>query len=249
MQQGSKEEHTVPGDLAALRATQEWGTIASLATTVGRSTISPTSPPWANTCPAICTRVRCRGARGLPHQDPGGRNLHYFRDHGAQGEAILLRVAALHRAALAVGGTRGRGESHARPAQTCSTTTAVAWRRPGRWSARSMPPSVRCWIRWSSADSATTPSSCSPATMVASASRRPSPFIGQKTELLEGGLRVPTLLRWRAALEPQVSDQVSISAWTGCRPYSPRPVPFPVLAYPSDGDDLLPVLQSKERAP
>lgn len=67
------------------------------------------------------------------------------------------------------------------------------------------------------------------------------PFIGQKTELLEGGLRVPTLLRWPARLAPQVSDQVTITmdwlptllaaAGTG-----------PDAAYPSDGDDILPVL-------
>jgi len=67
------------------------------------------------------------------------------------------------------------------------------------------------------------------------------PFTGQKTELLEGGLRVPTLLRWPARVAPQVSQQVTITmdwlptllaaAGTG-----------PDAAYPSDGDDLLPVL-------
>lgn len=67
------------------------------------------------------------------------------------------------------------------------------------------------------------------------------PFTGQKTELLEGGLRVPTLLRWPARVAPQVSDQVTITmdwlptllAAAGTRPDA---------AYPSDGDDLLPVL-------
>jgi arylsulfatase A-like enzyme len=67
------------------------------------------------------------------------------------------------------------------------------------------------------------------------------PFIGQKTELLEGGLRVPTLLRWPARVAPQVNPQVTMTmdwlptllaaAGTG-----------PDAAYPSDGDNLLPVL-------
>jgi arylsulfatase A-like enzyme len=67
------------------------------------------------------------------------------------------------------------------------------------------------------------------------------PFTGQKTELLEGGLRVPTLLRWPARVAPQVSPQVTITmdwlptllAAAGTRPDA---------AYPSDGDDLLPLL-------
>jgi arylsulfatase A-like enzyme len=67
------------------------------------------------------------------------------------------------------------------------------------------------------------------------------PFTGQKTELLEGGLRVPTLLRWPARVVPQVSQQVTITmdwlptllAAAGTRP---------AAAYPSDGDDLLPIL-------
>jgi arylsulfatase A-like enzyme len=67
------------------------------------------------------------------------------------------------------------------------------------------------------------------------------PFTGQKTELLEGGLRVPTLLRWPARVTPQVSHQVTITmdwlptllAAAGTKPDA---------AYPSDGDDMLPVL-------
>jgi arylsulfatase A-like enzyme len=67
------------------------------------------------------------------------------------------------------------------------------------------------------------------------------PFTGQKTELLEGGLRVPTLLRWPARLAPQVSDQVTITmdwlptllAAAGTQPHAD---------HPSDGENLLPVL-------
>lgn len=71
------------------------------------------------------------------------------------------------------------------------------------------------------------------------------PFVGQKTELLEGGLRVPTLLRWPARLLPQVQDQVAASmdwlptllAAAGVQPD---------VNYPSDGVNLLPVLQGQQ---
>ncbi|MES2262409.1 MAG: sulfatase-like hydrolase/transferase [Pseudomonadota bacterium] len=68
------------------------------------------------------------------------------------------------------------------------------------------------------------------------------PFSGQKTELLEGGIRVPAIVRWPARIKAnQVSDQVAISMdWlptllsaAGTEPDS---------AYPPDGQDLLPVL-------
>lgn len=67
------------------------------------------------------------------------------------------------------------------------------------------------------------------------------PFTGQKTELLEGGLRVPTLMRWPARLRPQVSEQVTVSmdwlptllAAAGLPPHAD---------YPPDGEDILPVL-------
>lgn len=70
------------------------------------------------------------------------------------------------------------------------------------------------------------------------------PLTGQKTELLEGGIRVPTLLRWPAQIQPQVQEQVAISMdW------------LPTLldaagvsldpSYPIDGVSLLPVLQQR----
>lgn len=70
------------------------------------------------------------------------------------------------------------------------------------------------------------------------------PFIGQKSELLEGGLRVPTLLRWPARLRPQVSDQVTITmdwlptllAAVGVSPNGD---------YPPDGDNILPILEGR----
>lgn len=73
------------------------------------------------------------------------------------------------------------------------------------------------------------------------------PFVGQKTELLEGGLRVPTLLRWPRRLQPQVSEQVTATMdWLptllGAAGVAADP------AHPSDGQDILPAL-SGERAP
>jgi len=67
------------------------------------------------------------------------------------------------------------------------------------------------------------------------------PFVGQKTELLEGGLRVPTLLRWPARLRPQVSEQVTITMdWLPTLLAAAGTAPHP--DYPSDGENLLPVL-------
>lgn len=73
------------------------------------------------------------------------------------------------------------------------------------------------------------------------------PFTGQKTELLEGGLRVPTLLRWPQRLAPQISDQVTITMdWlpTLLAPVGLAPHPD----YPSDGENILPVLTG-DRSP
>lgn len=68
------------------------------------------------------------------------------------------------------------------------------------------------------------------------------PFTGVKTELLEGGLRVPALVRWPERIPPgQVSDQVAITMdWfatlLGAAGLAPDP------AFPPDGIDLMPVL-------
>jgi arylsulfatase A-like enzyme len=68
------------------------------------------------------------------------------------------------------------------------------------------------------------------------------PFTGRKTELLEGGLRVPTIVSWPARIpEGRTSDQVAISmdwlptllAAAGTQPDA---------AFPPDGMNLLPVL-------
>jgi len=70
------------------------------------------------------------------------------------------------------------------------------------------------------------------------------PFVGQKTELLEGGLRVPTLLAWPRALRPQVSEQVTITMdWLPTLLAAAGAAPDP--RYPSDGVDILPVLRGE----
>ena len=68
------------------------------------------------------------------------------------------------------------------------------------------------------------------------------PFVGQKTELLEGGLRVPTLLRWPARVRPQVQAQVTMSFdWLPTLLAAAGVAPDP--DYPSDGENILPVLE------
>jgi arylsulfatase A-like enzyme len=68
------------------------------------------------------------------------------------------------------------------------------------------------------------------------------PFTGRKTELLEGGLRIPALMRWPAQIpQGRTTDQVAISmdwlptllAAAGTEPDQ---------AFPSDGMNLLPML-------
>jgi arylsulfatase A-like enzyme len=70
------------------------------------------------------------------------------------------------------------------------------------------------------------------------------PFTGQKTELLEGGIRVPTLLSWPARLKPQVSEQVTITMdWLPTLLSAAGTAPCP--DYPSDGENILPVLEGQ----
>jgi arylsulfatase A-like enzyme len=68
------------------------------------------------------------------------------------------------------------------------------------------------------------------------------PFTGKKTELLEGGLRIPAIVRWpRHIPAGATSEQVMISMdWmpTLLAAAGTRPDP----GYPSDGEDLNPIL-------
>jgi arylsulfatase A-like enzyme len=74
------------------------------------------------------------------------------------------------------------------------------------------------------------------------------PFTGMKTELLEGGLRVPAVIRWPGHIPPgTVSEQVTIGMdWFPTLLAAAGTAPDP--AFPSDGIGLLPWL-TQETAP
>jgi len=71
------------------------------------------------------------------------------------------------------------------------------------------------------------------------------PFIGQKTELLEGGIRVPFFIRWPARIQAgSRSEQVNISMdWVPTLLAAAGTAPDP--AYPSDGENLLDVVTGR----
>jgi arylsulfatase A-like enzyme len=68
------------------------------------------------------------------------------------------------------------------------------------------------------------------------------PFTGRKTELLEGGLRIPSVISWPAAIpQGRVTDQVSISMdWLPTLLAAAGAAADP--AFPTDGISLLPSL-------
>jgi arylsulfatase A-like enzyme len=68
------------------------------------------------------------------------------------------------------------------------------------------------------------------------------PFTGKKTELLEGGLRIPAVISWPARIpRGRITEQVAISMdWVPTLLAAAGTGPDP--AYPSDGMNLLPAL-------
>ena len=68
------------------------------------------------------------------------------------------------------------------------------------------------------------------------------PFTGKKTELLEGGLRIPAIVRWPGHIKPRTTtEQVAISMdWLPTLLAAAGAQPDP--AYPPDGINLLPAL-------
>jgi arylsulfatase A-like enzyme len=73
------------------------------------------------------------------------------------------------------------------------------------------------------------------------------PFTGVKTELLEGGLRIPAVIRWPARIPSgQVSDQVTITMdWLPTLLAAAGVTPHP--DYPPDGISVLPMLTGAAR--
>jgi arylsulfatase A-like enzyme len=74
------------------------------------------------------------------------------------------------------------------------------------------------------------------------------PFTGRKTELLEGGLRIPAVIRWpRRIPAGTVAQQVTIGMdWLPTLLAAAGAAPDP--AYPSDGVNLLPQLRGETAA-
>jgi len=74
------------------------------------------------------------------------------------------------------------------------------------------------------------------------------PFTGKKSELLEGGLRIPAVIRWPRRIRPgRVTDQVAITMdWLPTLLEAAGTYQDP--AYPSDGMSLIPAL-TEETAP
>ena len=81
-----------------------------------------------------------------------------------------------------------------------------------------------------------------PRRRTSSTSWRTTSGTGRKTELLEGGLRIPSIISWPARIpQGKTSDQVSISMdWMPTLLAAAGGAPDPAL--PSDGMNLLPIL-------
>ena len=71
------------------------------------------------------------------------------------------------------------------------------------------------------------------------------PFSGMKTELLEGGIRVPTIVRWPGRIAAgSVSEQVTITMdWVPTLLAAAGTTPD--AAYPADGEDLGPIMTGR----
>jgi len=69
------------------------------------------------------------------------------------------------------------------------------------------------------------------------------PFIGMKAELLEGGIRVPTLLRWPGRIAAGTSSGQVVMSMDWLPTLLAAANASPDANYPPDGENLLPVLR------
>lgn len=71
------------------------------------------------------------------------------------------------------------------------------------------------------------------------------PFTGKKTELLEGGLRIPAIVRWPGMVAAGATSDVPIMSMDWLPTFLAMAGGKPDPAYPSDGVDLTPALLGK----
>ena len=74
------------------------------------------------------------------------------------------------------------------------------------------------------------------------------PFVGQKMDLMEGGIRVPLIARWPARIRPAESATPVITMdWTATMLAAAKVTPHP--EYPLDGVDLAPLFADSKWSP
>ncbi len=72
------------------------------------------------------------------------------------------------------------------------------------------------------------------------------PFTGKKTELLEGGLRIPAIVRWPGVTTPGSESDAAIISMDWMPTFLAAAGAAPDPAYPSDGTDIRPAIAGKE---
>ena len=72
------------------------------------------------------------------------------------------------------------------------------------------------------------------------------PFNGRKSELLEGGIRVPTIVRWPGHIPAGVENETPIMSMDWTPTFLALAGTTPDTDYPTDGIDLRPILKGEE---